>query len=110
MRTASRSKSNKQISKREFIMDTQKTGTANGAEKVGNKPDKIRMEATAFTPSSDTGVTGEERYQLIAEAAYFRAERRSFTPGYELEDWLNAEAEIDIRLKEAGTSDSTKDA
>lgn len=31
---------------------------------------------------------------MIAEAAYYRAQRRGFEPGRELEDWLAAEAEI----------------
>ena len=31
---------------------------------------------------------------LIAEAAYYRAERRGFSPGHELDDWLQAEAEV----------------
>ena len=30
----------------------------------------------------------------IAEAAYYRAERRGFEPGGEAQDWLAAEAEI----------------
>jgi hypothetical protein len=34
------------------------------------------------------------RHTLTAEAAYYRAERRGFKPGHELEDWLAAEAEI----------------
>jgi hypothetical protein len=33
--------------------------------------------------------------EAIAVAAYFRAERRGFLPGNELEDWLQAEAEIE---------------
>jgi hypothetical protein len=37
----------------------------------------------------------ESREARIAEAAYWRAERRGFAPGSELEDWLNAEKEID---------------
>lgn len=41
---------------------------------------------------------GEDRRQLIAEAAYFRAERREFHPGAELDDWLAAEIEIDALL------------
>lgn len=44
----------------------------------------------------------EERQQLIAETAYFIAERRGFTAGSELEDWLQAESEINLRLGEAG--------
>lgn len=35
---------------------------------------------------------------MIAEAAYFRAERRGFETGRELEDWLGAEAELDRAL------------
>ena len=31
---------------------------------------------------------------MIEEAAYHLAEKRGFTPGYELEDWLQAEAQI----------------
>ncbi len=37
------------------------------------------------------------REALIAERAYFRAERRGFAPGHELEDWLAAEAEVGER-------------
>ena len=37
----------------------------------------------------------EDRRTRIAEAAYYRANRRGFTPGYEDEDWLEAEKEID---------------
>jgi hypothetical protein len=43
---------------------------------------------------------GEDRRRLIAEAAYFRAERRGFQPGQELEDWLAAEIEVDTLLGE----------
>jgi hypothetical protein len=32
---------------------------------------------------------------LIAERAYFRALKRGFLPGHELEDWLAAETEVD---------------
>jgi hypothetical protein len=37
------------------------------------------------------------RQERVAELAYFRALRRGFEPGHELEDWLAAEAEIDQR-------------
>jgi hypothetical protein len=38
-----------------------------------------------------------ERGRLIAEAAYYRAERRGFAPGGEVEDWLAAEQEVEER-------------
>ncbi len=43
-------------------------------------------------------VTTEERRRIIAEAAYFRAERRGFRGGDPLEDWLAAEAEVERML------------
>jgi hypothetical protein len=40
----------------------------------------------------------EMRHDFIAQAAYFRAQRREFEPGHELDDWLAAEAEVDAAL------------
>jgi Protein of unknown function (DUF2934) len=37
--------------------------------------------------------------RLIAEIAYFSAERRGFSPGYELDDWLQAEQEVEASLE-----------
>jgi hypothetical protein len=37
----------------------------------------------------------EERRERIQLVAYFRAERRGFEPGHDVEDWLTAEPEID---------------
>ncbi len=53
----------------------------------------------ANTPRS-TRVSAERRHQMIAEAAYLRAERRGFVIGDPLEDWLAAEQEIDTLLSE----------
>jgi hypothetical protein len=36
----------------------------------------------------------DERRIAIALAAYYRAEQRGFAPGFEVEDWLEAEREI----------------
>lgn len=46
--------------------------------------------------------TPEERYRMIEEAAYFRAEKRGFLGGDVAQDWIQAEAEIDRMLKEQG--------
>jgi Protein of unknown function (DUF2934) len=40
-------------------------------------------------PLNDT-----QRRELIAVTAYYLAERRSFEPGHEEEDWLEAEAQV----------------
>jgi hypothetical protein len=43
-----------------------------------------------------------DRRKRIAEAAYYSAERRGFQPGGEMDDWLEAEREIDGRGPEKG--------
>ncbi len=39
------------------------------------------------------------REQMIAEAAYYRAEQRGFAPGNEMSDWLQAEADVEGILR-----------
>ena len=53
---------------------------------------------SAAIPSKD-----ELRRQQIARAAYYRAERRNFQGDGELDDWLEAEREIDSLAASAGT-------
>jgi hypothetical protein len=77
-----------------------------------NRTKKTTAPAPQPTSSSDTqsteiGVTAtqlerreipsfsENREARIAEAAYWRAERRGFGAGQELDDWLAAEKEVD---------------
>lgn len=45
-----------------------------------------------------------ERLKRIAEAAYRRAQQRNFAPGHDLEDWLEAEKEVDALLKQQRSS------
>lgn len=47
------------------------------------------------TPVVREGAAPSEREQMIAVAAYYRAEQRGFSPGQEMEDWLEAEREIE---------------
>ncbi|WP_045225455.1 DUF2934 domain-containing protein [Methyloterricola oryzae] len=54
------------------------------------------IQSLASEPEPD--VPAELRRRLIAEAAYFRAEKRGFQPGFESQDWEEAEAEVDARL------------
>ena len=42
--------------------------------------------------------SAEERWKVIAVAAYHKAEKRGFAPGDELQDWVEAEKEIDMLL------------
>ena len=40
----------------------------------------------------------DELRKLVSEAAYYRAKQRGFTPGHEMEDWVQAEAEVLRRI------------
>ena len=73
----------------------------------GSSRSKKPAPAIAKEPAAEAEVTvtqlerreipsfSESREARIAEAAYWRAERRGFTAGQELDDWLAAEKEID---------------
>lgn len=64
-----------------------------------------RRRAASETSSPAQGaatrraVSEQARRAMIEQAAYLRAERRGFTPGGEVEDWVAAEAEVDALLK-----------
>ena len=61
------------------------------AVKSVKKVQPINQDAVAPTRSE---IPDEETRRRIAEAAYYRAQQRGFSPGYELEDWLAAEAQV----------------
>jgi hypothetical protein len=50
------------------------------------------MSVAAAEPS------GEEVGGMIATAAYYLAAARNFTPGHELDDWLEAERSVRAKL------------
>lgn len=75
-------------------------------ETAGLQPDGDQAEITGEARAIDRTL----RHQLIATAAYLRAERRQFQNGTPEDDWLEAEAEIDRQLGKAETGMSAKDA
>ena len=58
---------------------------------------KTKQGNPEVRPGAGSAVNAQERQMLIARAAYFRAEKRGFAPGGELQDWVEAEAEV-LRL------------
>jgi ribose 1,5-bisphosphokinase PhnN len=71
-------------------------------------PTTVRKRAPRKSAAADetkepvaSFVDFEQRSALIAEAAFFRAEKRGFAPGNEVEDWLAAESEVDAKLMSA---------
>lgn len=87
------------------------TRTATPRTTASRRPERVAPDA----PSSDVIQTGassagmgagsaraqmsaEEIYRLIQEAAYYKAKARGFAPGHEVQDWIEAEAEVRLRL------------
>ena len=60
------------------------------------KPISVMPPATRVR----TDVPASLRHDMIEHAAYFRAEQRGFAPGFELDDWIAAEAEVDSIIRE----------
>jgi hypothetical protein len=54
----------------------------------------IRKSTGTQSRAAIAAPSAAEREEMVRTAAYFRAERRGFAPGYEWEDWLAAEAEV----------------
>jgi len=81
--------------------------TSVGAAPAMKKTVTKKVAPSAPRPLADRPVTLQpvaevneaERQKMIADAAYYRAEKRNFAPGYEHEDWLAAEAEVDAILR-----------
>ena len=79
---------------------TAPTTTQNPVEKSGASRRKTtRATQTAAPAQSRADISDDARRGMIAEGAYLRAERRGFIPGFEVEDWLAAEAEVDALLE-----------
>jgi len=53
---------------------------------------KTEHESFNETYSPDIGM--DEFREMVAVNAYYRAEKRGFEDGYEMDDWLEAEREI----------------
>jgi hypothetical protein len=86
--------------------------SATQARKPGKTaPDSAGMDAISPTtgdggakrPGSGTmgaQPTPEQVYRMIQETAYFKAKARDFAPGHEVQDWIEAEAEVRTRLED----------
>jgi len=69
--------------------------STDGAVKSGTRSRKPRAVKT---------VAADERHRMIELRAYYRAEGRGFVTGFELDDWLAAEAEVEQLLQNTPSS------
>jgi hypothetical protein len=74
---------------------TKVLGKAARAKRKGASANAIEPRTIrAIVEAGIVGCGQDLRRAMTAEAAYYRAERRGFKPGHELEDWLAAEADV----------------
>jgi hypothetical protein len=80
-----------------------KTTKRKAATAAAELTDSAAMAVLESVPSemvASTSMDPDVRRQLVAAEAYFRAERRGFAAGNELDDWVAAEAAVDMRLEQ----------
>jgi hypothetical protein len=70
------------------------------AKKTAERTDGAAMVASESETASagSSSIDPEVRRQMVAAEAYFRAERRGFAAGQEVEDWIAAESVVDSRF------------
>jgi hypothetical protein len=72
-----------------------------GARKTTGKQAATKKKTVRKSAAKKGGrkvLTPEERYRLVAEAAFLKAESRGFVGGDPVEDWLAAEQEVEDLL------------
>lgn len=85
------------------------TQVGKAAKKAVNDAVSEKKATVAMKPGptkrSKSGrvITAQERWRMISENAYYRAERRAFSGGNPADDWAAAEAEIDAELTRSNT-------
>jgi len=96
------------VSKQTIHLSEQRTGRRDAP---AAPPALIPATATEIPPPPKaqphgaTDMGPQERWAMVAQAAYFRAERRGFEPGHEIEDWLAAEQDVEHPMPAARASD-----
>ena len=67
---------------------------------TGKNSLQVKRPSKAAPDTPAPKLSPEEVYRLIQESAYFKAKERGFAPGGEVQDWIEAEAEVRRRLED----------
>lgn len=65
---------------------------------VAAVPSRAPQAKPEGAQGGSASITREQRQFMICEAAYYIAEHRGFEPGHDVDDWLEAEQQIDAVL------------
>ena len=83
------------------------TTSPKSAVKPAESTSMAKSEAPAKAAAAKPAVTKPalspaERMKMIAEAAYYLAQKRGFSGGNEVSDWVAAEKQVDTLLSKRG--------
>jgi hypothetical protein len=81
------------------VKTTRRKATAPSASALSDSA-ALGVLETAQGTAISRSVDPDDRRRMVAAEAYFRAERRGFAAGKELEDWVAAEVVVDSRLQQ----------
>lgn len=86
-------------SKAKKTTSTRAASSSSSKIQASSKEKVVYKKSTAVEDATvTTAMTMDQRRDLIAQAAYLRAEKRGFNGGDPVEDWLAAEKEVDTKL------------
>ena len=83
-----------------FVASPQVSSKGNRTPSAAKSIAGMKSQSDTFVEQKSMSITPEQRYQMIAEAAYYHAERRGFIISDTAQDWLDAEVEIDRILQQ----------
>jgi hypothetical protein len=91
----------KATTKKAAVKKAVKKALAKPKKAVPKKATKksIRKAVQKAEKSAALNISPEERWKMVAVTAYHKAEKRNFAPGNDLQDWVEAEQEVDKLLQ-----------
>lgn len=84
------------------LTDSAKRATRTRKPRATATSDEGAKRRASSRPRATAAVSAEERRRMVEVCAYFLAEQRGFAPGNDQQDWLEAEARIELMLAQAG--------
>lgn len=84
------------------VSDTVEPSAANSSSSADASRDVADDDELQSAAAAGGGIDNAVRHRLISEAAFRRYEQRGRADGHELDDWLQAEAEIDHVIRGVG--------
>jgi len=70
-------------------------------DRIARSDKAARQRSRAHSATGSQGAVPldlETRRRMVAEAAYYLAERRRFEPGLDMDDWVEAERQIETAV------------